>query len=250
LFDDESPLGLLLQWTLDPSVEVGGKAGEALHREHFNVRLAVKRIVLQENETGDIEWSCFSEAELRTFLNILNREEADYRRRIELKYQIRKREILRLMNLRARSRKRTDLPTLVISSSTTPVNSLGSGDYASKPHAECDSLIPPPSYTPSNVVLRLEDSELGRDGGSMQAVHSPDRPLCLPNSFSTSTRSTLVGTSEIVSPLRTSQTHLLTKVHQKQKMKLKKTKGKKLVIKENAAKSSKTKSNVWLKKKK
>lgn len=62
----------------------------------------------QETSLGDfyfsyvLQWSCFSEAELRTFLVILNREEADYRRRIELKYQIRKREILRLMNLRAK----------------------------------------------------------------------------------------------------------------------------------------------------
>ena len=43
---------------------------------------------------------------MRTFLGILNREEADYRRRIELKYQIRKREILRLMNLRTKCQQR------------------------------------------------------------------------------------------------------------------------------------------------
>lgn len=47
----------MLQWTLDPSVEVGSKAGEALHLEYFNALLGVKRIVLQENETGDIEAS-------------------------------------------------------------------------------------------------------------------------------------------------------------------------------------------------
>ncbi len=39
-------------------------------------------------------------------MDILNREEADYRRRIELKFSIRKREILRLMNLRAKKLKR------------------------------------------------------------------------------------------------------------------------------------------------
>lgn len=57
LFDDESPLGLVMQWTLDSSVDVGGKAGEAMHIEHFNGLLSIKRIVLQENETGDIEVS-------------------------------------------------------------------------------------------------------------------------------------------------------------------------------------------------
>ncbi|VDO12519.1 unnamed protein product [Rodentolepis nana] len=120
LFDDESPLGLMMQWTLDSSVEVGGKAGEDMHIEHFNELLGVKRIVLQENETGDIEWSCFSEAQLRTFMDILNREEADYRRRIELKYQIRKREILRLMNLRARCQQRTVGPNSIAAATAKP----------------------------------------------------------------------------------------------------------------------------------
>ncbi|VDK38930.1 unnamed protein product [Taenia asiatica] len=255
LFDDESPLGLLLQWTLDPSVEVGGKAGEALHREHFNVLLAVKRIVLQENETGDIEWSCFSEAELRTFLSILNREEADYRRRIELKYQIRKREILRLMNLRARSHQRTNAFTAVIASPTTAANNLGGDDEDAKslaPRAECDSLTPPLPYLPSGDVVRLEGTESGKGGEILRTVQSPNRPLCLPDSPPTSTFPTFVGASEITSPLRGSQAHLLTKVHQKKKkVRLKKNMGKKLkVVKENSAKSSNTKSNVWLKKKK
>ncbi len=63
LFDNESPLGLLLRWTLDQHQAVGGGAGDKsaakghidLHREHFNRTLSVKRLVLQENETGDIE---------------------------------------------------------------------------------------------------------------------------------------------------------------------------------------------------
>ncbi|KAA0194516.1 Ras association domain-containing protein 1 [Fasciolopsis buskii] len=42
LFDDESPLGLLFRWT-----ENGP--------DQFNQLLGVKRLVLQENETGDIE---------------------------------------------------------------------------------------------------------------------------------------------------------------------------------------------------
>lgn len=44
LFDNESPLGLLFKWVdQDPS--------------NFNNILSVKRLVLQENETGDIEVS-------------------------------------------------------------------------------------------------------------------------------------------------------------------------------------------------
>ncbi|VDP35392.1 unnamed protein product [Schistosoma curassoni] len=86
LFDNESPLGLLFKWVdQDPS--------------NFNNILSVKRLVLQENETGDIEWTTFSLSELYTFLGILNREESDYRRRIEMKYEIRRKEIKRLMEL-------------------------------------------------------------------------------------------------------------------------------------------------------
>ncbi|CAH8494689.1 unnamed protein product [Schistosoma mattheei] len=86
LFDNESPLGLLFKWAdQDPS--------------NFNNILSVKRLVLQENETGDIEWTTFSLSELYTFLGILNREESDYRRRIEMKYEIRRKEIKRLMEL-------------------------------------------------------------------------------------------------------------------------------------------------------
>ncbi|VDL88902.1 unnamed protein product [Schistocephalus solidus] len=106
LFDNESPLGLFLRWTS------GGKDSRShgsqmdVRSERFNRLLATKRLVLQENETGDIEWSCFSTAELQNFLQILNREEADYRRRIQLKYEIRGREIRRLMKLRAKSNPR------------------------------------------------------------------------------------------------------------------------------------------------
>lgn len=83
---------------------------------------------------------------MRTFLSILNHEEADYRRRIELKYQIRKREILRLMNLRARSRQRTN--------AFAAANSPGGGDDAKPlaPHAGCDSMAPPLSYLPSGEL--------------------------------------------------------------------------------------------------
>ncbi|OON23583.1 Ras association domain protein [Opisthorchis viverrini] len=86
LFDDESPLGLLLSWT---------ESGP----DKFNQTLGLKRLVLQENETGDIEWSGFTLSELQTFLRILNQEEADYRKRIELKYELRQKEVIRLLEL-------------------------------------------------------------------------------------------------------------------------------------------------------
>lgn len=99
-------------------------------------------------------------------------------------------------------------------------------------------------------MARLEGTESEENGGIMRTVRSPDRPLCAPDSFPTSIFPTIVGASEIISPSRGSQTHLLTKVHQK-KAKLKKNKGKKLkVVKANSAKSSNPKSNMWLKKKK
>lgn len=91
LYDDESPLGLFLRWT---------EEGET----KFNQLLCVKRLVLQENETGDIEWNGFSLPELNTFLGILNQEEADYRRKIELKYDLRRKEVLRLIALHERQR--------------------------------------------------------------------------------------------------------------------------------------------------
>ncbi|BHF60944.1 negative regulation of cell cycle arrest [Sparganum proliferum] len=106
LFDNESPLGLFLRWTSGGKDPRGLGSQLDVCSERFNRLLASKRLVLQENETGNIEWSCFSTAELQNFLQILNREEADYRRRIQLKYEIRGREIRRLMKLRAKSNPR------------------------------------------------------------------------------------------------------------------------------------------------
>ncbi|CAH8607539.1 unnamed protein product [Dicrocoelium dendriticum] len=91
LYDNESPLGLFLRWT---------EEGES----KFNQLLCVKRLVLQENETGDIEWNGFSLPELHTFLGILNQEEVEYRRKIELKYELRRKEVLRLIALHERQR--------------------------------------------------------------------------------------------------------------------------------------------------
>ncbi|KAL3313733.1 Ras association (RalGDS AF-6) domain member [Cichlidogyrus casuarinus] len=45
-----------------------------------------KRLVLQENDQNEIDWAKFQEAELRTFLKILDKEEEEYRESINSQY--------------------------------------------------------------------------------------------------------------------------------------------------------------------
>ncbi|THD23742.1 Rassf1 [Fasciola hepatica] len=132
LFDDESPLGLLFRWTENGPGQ-------------FNHLLGVKRLVLQENETGDIEWSGFSLPELTVFLGILNQEEADYRRRIEMKFEVRRKEILRLMALCEREE------TEVIEDSV--------------------------STEPTAFVRELSDDEMEMTSGPSDSLSTPASPL-------------------------------------------------------------------------
>ncbi|XP_047738004.1 uncharacterized protein LOC108667786 [Hyalella azteca] len=64
--DAECPLVLAMQWSAEG--------------------LTAHRIVLQENDTADIQWDAFSLTELSNFLRILAREEEDYRSQILDKY--------------------------------------------------------------------------------------------------------------------------------------------------------------------
>lgn len=64
----EKPLWLVLCWPRE----------DALHR----------RLVLQENDTGDILWEEFSFPELSNFLKILDREEEEYLKLVRVKYKI------------------------------------------------------------------------------------------------------------------------------------------------------------------
>ncbi|KAF2363849.1 SARAH domain [Trinorchestia longiramus] len=64
--DSECPLVLAMQWTAEG--------------------LTAHRVVLQENDTADIQWDAFSLPELNNFLRILDREEEDYRSQILDKY--------------------------------------------------------------------------------------------------------------------------------------------------------------------
>ncbi|CAL8091891.1 unnamed protein product [Calicophoron daubneyi] len=153
LFDDESPLGLFLRWT---------EEGPA----HFNQVLGLKRLVLQENETGDIDWTGFSLPELTTFLAILNQEEADYRRRIELKFELRKKEILRLMALHetsAAQRSKTLPPSLTTFTVTGKTGSLDE-DAPGAVDDETKGLEgATPDHRPSSVT---------------ESVMAPASPLC------------------------------------------------------------------------
>nr|CDS32865.1 rassf1 [Hymenolepis microstoma] len=251
LFDDESPLGLMMQWTLDSSVDVGGKAGEAMHIEHFNELLGVKRIVLQENETGDIEWSCFSEAQLRTFLEILNREEADYRRRIELKYQIRKREILRLMNLRAKCQQRTVVPNNVPGATAKP----SAEEEKEKPRNSASST----GDKPEGDQESIDSVENGRNADTFSPLSNPPGDIPLKNGSSSPISippivHDLISPQKATTPLNSNQAQLLTKAQQKKKIKGSKKGGKNKKLKggnENGGAAVKPKSHhLWLAKKK
>lgn len=66
--DTECPLLTSLEW--DPD------------------KLSYIRLVLQENETGDIMWDAFSLPELQNFLIVLDREEKEYCSQLEYKYKV------------------------------------------------------------------------------------------------------------------------------------------------------------------
>ncbi|XP_064094930.1 uncharacterized protein LOC135207230 [Macrobrachium nipponense] len=73
LGDSECPLVLAINWSAQG--------------------LTNKRLVLQENDTADIQWEAFSLPELSNFLRILDREEEEYRCQIKDKYALLRRRI-------------------------------------------------------------------------------------------------------------------------------------------------------------
>ncbi|CAH8498003.1 unnamed protein product [Heterobilharzia americana] len=214
LFDDESPLGLLFRWAdQDP--------------DNFNNILSVKRLVLQENETGDIEWSTFSLSELHTFLGILNREENDYRRRIEMKYEIRRKEIKRLMDLHVKEMESSDTsisdPYSFCASHVTTVitegydNETATEELCDNPdpttYSCIDSLSAPVSPTlfrkkEGQSQLKDEQSNYHEVSNSPDSGSSPELTLQhktirhsqLSNAISTLPRSPPTKTSEISTP--------------------------------------------------
>ncbi|XP_060587830.1 ras association domain-containing protein 1 homolog [Ruditapes philippinarum] len=75
--DTEFPLAICLSWDL-----------ENAHNH---------RLVLQENETGEIDWEAFCTPELNNFLRVLDREEEEYMAQLKYKYKVMKRLILTRM---------------------------------------------------------------------------------------------------------------------------------------------------------
>ncbi|XP_052278747.1 uncharacterized protein LOC127877142 isoform X1 [Dreissena polymorpha] len=75
--DSESPLAICLSWDL-----------ENVHNH---------RLVLQENETGEIDWDAFCVPELGNFLRVLDREEEEYLAQLKYKYKVMRRLILQRM---------------------------------------------------------------------------------------------------------------------------------------------------------
>ncbi|CAH8523994.1 unnamed protein product [Dicrocoelium dendriticum] len=70
------------------------------NRDDFLQLLHKKRIVLQENDTCDIDWKEFSPAELTNFLRILDKEESEYKNVILYQYgMLRDKIIQRLKTL-------------------------------------------------------------------------------------------------------------------------------------------------------
>lgn len=75
--DNEYPLAICLSWEL----------------ENVNNH----RLVLQENETGEVDWEAFCTPELNNFLRVLDREEEEYIAQLKYKYKVMKRLILTRM---------------------------------------------------------------------------------------------------------------------------------------------------------
>lgn len=75
--DNEYPLSLCLTWELD--------------------NINNHRLVLQENETGEVDWDAFCVPELNNFLRVLDREEDEYVAQLKYKYKVMKRLILQRM---------------------------------------------------------------------------------------------------------------------------------------------------------
>lgn len=75
--DEEWPLKLCLDWEL----------------ENVNNH----RLVLQENETGEIDWTAFCVPELNNFIRVLDREEQEHLTQLQYKYKVMKRVILQRM---------------------------------------------------------------------------------------------------------------------------------------------------------
>ncbi|VDN97137.1 unnamed protein product, partial [Rodentolepis nana] len=91
----ERPLSMVMHWVR--SAQASG--------EEFASAIRRKRIVLQENENWEVDWSDFTPAELMNFLRILEKEEAEYRNAIYYQYGLVRQQIeQRMAQLSAQDR--------------------------------------------------------------------------------------------------------------------------------------------------
>ncbi|VDM31893.1 unnamed protein product [Hydatigera taeniaeformis] len=91
----ERPLSMLMHWVRS-ALSVG---------EDFALAVRRKRVVLQENENWEVNWSDFTPAELMNFLRILEKEEAEYRNAIYFQYGLVRQQIeQRMAQLSAQDR--------------------------------------------------------------------------------------------------------------------------------------------------
>ncbi|VDP73818.1 unnamed protein product [Echinostoma caproni] len=137
-----------------------------------------------------LTWSGFSLPELTIFLGILNQEEADYRRRIEMKFEVRRKEILRLMALYENSETTgsTDTESTVC---TTLIREVSDGE-ADMPRGPSDSLS-----TPASPLLHSRKGVLDSDIDQVETDdHSPDPPTHVPVPGAASTLPRLLGTED------------------------------------------------------
>jgi len=101
LKDQECPLKTCLEWELE--------------------NLSNHRLVLQENESGEIDWEAFCVPELNNFMRVLDREEEEYSDQLRYKYKVMRRLILQRMKelrLEAEKQKRASMVAAAASNET------------------------------------------------------------------------------------------------------------------------------------
>lgn len=98
LADGERPLVVCLRWAGEEAPEVKGG---------FRTLLARRRLVLQENETGHVNWDAFGVPELERFLALLDHEEGERVDEVRAKYGTIKRQFQRELRGRERDAERS-----------------------------------------------------------------------------------------------------------------------------------------------
>ena len=96
--DGERPLVVCLRWAGEEAADVKGG---------FRALLERRRLVLQENETGLVNWAAFGVPELERFLGLLDHEEGERVDEVRAKYGTIKRQFQRELRGRDRDAERS-----------------------------------------------------------------------------------------------------------------------------------------------